>query len=191
MRSWTAACTAAIKTSIVISVIFSSIFLWIMGARGFDVWYGQQTLWCDRVPLPSVPTHVNNIYYIWVYTINLSQVFKLCIQKYCQPCQENLCLTRLTFCMRKIHFCQQKLHMLDWIGYVTQIFCGFCLCQNCQNCGFKSGKYKRLTIPMHCSRVFMHVLLFFVLRHVFCIACLVIIDVRCEIQDKCWKEFQQ
>ncbi len=47
---------------------------------------------------------------------------------------------------------------------------------------------------MHCSRVFMYIVLFFVLRCVYCIVCLVIIDVnlceiRCEIQDKFWKEF--
>ncbi len=131
-----------------------------MGARCFDVWYGQQTLWCDRVPLPSVPTHVNNIYYIWVYTI------KLCIRKYCQPCQENLCLIRLTFCMRNIHFChltEVAYARLNWLCYANLLW----VLSYSQNCGFKSGKYKRLTIPMHCSRVFMHVLLFFVLRHVF------------------------
>ncbi len=40
-----------------------------------------------------------------VNTINFSQVFKMCIPKNCRPCQENVCLTLLTFCMRNIHFC--------------------------------------------------------------------------------------
>ncbi len=70
-------------------------------------------LWCMIRPANSVmrpcppplcPTHVKNIIYRF-YTINLSQVFKLCIWKYCQPCQENVCLTRLTFCMRNINVC--------------------------------------------------------------------------------------
>ncbi len=65
-------------------------------------------LWCMIRPANSVmrpcPPHVKNIIYRF-YTINLSQVFKLCIWKYCQPCQENVCLTRLTFCMRNINFC--------------------------------------------------------------------------------------
>ncbi len=87
-------------------------------------------LWCMIWPANSVirpcpppisQAYVNNTLYIGLYD-KLEP--KLCIRKYFQPCQENLCLTCLTFWMRNIHFCHLRevaYARLNWLCYITHV----------------------------------------------------------------------